>query len=1329
MSKKSKQRNPRTPQPLGHPSRLEPQFLLDVSQVSLKDHKTGIERVVRSLIQAWTTHPPVGYRVELVRATMDQPGYRYARAYARSLNTTASFPGSDSPVVARAGDVFLGLDFYQTLVLKQDAYYQELKTLGVKRYFVVYDLLPIQLPQVFPDYSTALHTHWLRALAQADGALCISRSVADELAAWLDVAQPERNEPFSIGWFHLGADLAASTPTLGLPPEATDLLSTLSARPTFLLVGTVEPRKGIQQAVEAFTQLWARGVDVNLVIVGRPGWKAEKLTHQLQRRHDERGRRLFWLQDASDEYLDRLYGASTCLIAASLGEGFGLPLIEAARHGLPLIARDIPVFREVAGDCAHYFTGVEPLALEQAVEAWLGLRAAAQAPSSTSMPRLTWKQSAQQAAGAVLLDHWYRSWTPGPPSAPSVALVSIAKAPDEAQPWHWTVGVNAQGLVDAWSYNRPLYDSLLPHLEALVKMAPEVRFLLLSWDLQAVLQPLQALLRMPNVGWRTVPGAEKLGLDLFFDPNFNQLSQDSAACLWKNLPAHIPVSVAIHDLLPVALREDFTARFGEAAWMAYLAGFAPLRHSPAQVLTPSERIKGDLVQILRLEGGRVHTILTGPRECPTRPKSDEVQAELGGWGITPPFFLLVDHPQGPANRLDTVLTALDLVGDSSLSLVVVGGLDNLALQAYQKAFDAAGQDRVLIAGQLSPQALGCFRQTAAALIHLSTHEGFAFPVLEAMVSGCPVIASRAGSLPELTGAAALLVAPGDAQALADAMTRVLRDEDLRAYMQTRGRREAERFTWEAMAQRTLEAWTELLGPMRPHNRSAAPGRSPGKLRLRWQGSQFVYHSLAHVNRQLGLGLIGSGKVDLSLIPFEPDQFDGSRDPVFSPLAACVNRPLSGPANIHVRHHWPPTFIPPPEGAWVIIQPWEYGGIPRNWVQPMCEQIDEIWVYSTWVRDCYLASGVPEDKVQIIPLGVDTRLFQPEGPRFPLASKRTFRFLFLGGTIHRKGIDILLRAYLKAFRKSDEVCLVIKGQSGQTYLGSELHELLESISKEDLEAPEIEYLTQAMEEDALASLYRACDVFVMPYRGEGFGLPMAEALASGLPVIATGRGAAMDFLAEDRAYFIPSLRTPIGSVPVGDLQPSAPGFWLEEPDEAALVDLLREAYLHPEAAATKGRQGRSYAVEHLSWNRSTERVLERLEVLSQRVPLRFQEGPTHPFREAFLLQPDWNEFAWVEVLMTFANTFQPRDPVALILLIDGAIDQLEVQESVVTVLSSTGRTEFPDIILIDKPEEILETLKGFNHFYWVPDKPTASLAGLGTQARRFFNARLLASSTD
>ena len=78
-------------------------------------------------------------------------------------------------------------------------------------------------------------------------------------------------QPLSLGFFHLGADLHASMPTTGLPQEASEILARLRSRPSFLMVGTMEPRKGHQQALAAMEQLWTDGVDVNLVIVGQAG--------------------------------------------------------------------------------------------------------------------------------------------------------------------------------------------------------------------------------------------------------------------------------------------------------------------------------------------------------------------------------------------------------------------------------------------------------------------------------------------------------------------------------------------------------------------------------------------------------------------------------------------------------------------------------------------------------------------------------------------------------------------------------------------------------------------------------------------------------------------------------------------------------------------------------------------------------------------------------------------------------------------------------------------------------------------------------------------------
>jgi len=115
-----------------------------------------------------------------------------------------------------------------------------------------------------------------------------------------------------------------------------------------LMVGTVEPRKGHALALDAFERLWrvSPGTDRRLYIAGRAGWKTEALQQRLLN-HPEQGRRLFWLSDVSDEYLEQLYGAASLVLLASAGEGFGLPLIEALAHGCRVLSRDMPAAQTV----------------------------------------------------------------------------------------------------------------------------------------------------------------------------------------------------------------------------------------------------------------------------------------------------------------------------------------------------------------------------------------------------------------------------------------------------------------------------------------------------------------------------------------------------------------------------------------------------------------------------------------------------------------------------------------------------------------------------------------------------------------------------------------------------------------------------------------------------------------------------------------------------------------------------------------------------------------------------------------------------------------------
>jgi len=392
---------------LAYPSnKTTRELFIDVSATCRNDLKTGIQRVVRALVYALIQSPPDGYRVEPVYLKNDNGVWHYCYARNWTFNALGLALGwmADEPIDYSIEDVLLIADFTSGFAVEaaKDGVFKEMKAKGVKIHFFVYDLLPILMPQHFPPEQFGF-PEWLSSLtAIADSALCISRAVSNDLQSWVHTSGPQRITPLSIDWFHLGADIVNSIPTAGFMTNSKKILSRLGAVPSFLMVGTIEPRKGYLQVIQAFTELWSAGLNINLVIVGKEGWRGlpdnmrrtiPEIMNLLQS-HPELGKRLLWLDDASDEYLQNIYASSTCLIVASEGEGFGLPLIEAAQHGLPIIVRNLPVFREVASHHAYYFDGLNPQDLSEAILDWISLKNESVYPLSTEISWLSWTESA-----------------------------------------------------------------------------------------------------------------------------------------------------------------------------------------------------------------------------------------------------------------------------------------------------------------------------------------------------------------------------------------------------------------------------------------------------------------------------------------------------------------------------------------------------------------------------------------------------------------------------------------------------------------------------------------------------------------------------------------------------------------------------------------------------------------------------------------------------------------------------------------------------------------------------------------------------------------------
>jgi len=394
-----------------------PQLLVDVSAIVHVDLQTGIERVVRAQLLELVASPLSGYRVEPVYLYNSNGNwhYHYARSYGWRLLEVPYFPPGDEKVDFTRDDILYipDLKAHSVVSAHKDGLFRAIKIVGTTINVLIHDILPVSHPEYFPSWAKANHEAWLRVISEcSDQIICVSRSVADEYRNWLELQSPVLTSLPVLSVNHHGANISASKPTTGLPRKAKTILSKLAKAPTFLMVGTIEPRKGYLETLEVFERLWQAGLQANLVIVGKEGWmnlppgERKNIPETIKRLawHPRRDKQLFWLSGISDEFLEAIYASSECLIAASIAEGFGLPLIEAAQHGMAIVARDIAVFREVAGDFALYFDERENN-LENVLRSLLSRYERSEYPTSKRMPLRSWSDNVEQLKQILLAGH------------------------------------------------------------------------------------------------------------------------------------------------------------------------------------------------------------------------------------------------------------------------------------------------------------------------------------------------------------------------------------------------------------------------------------------------------------------------------------------------------------------------------------------------------------------------------------------------------------------------------------------------------------------------------------------------------------------------------------------------------------------------------------------------------------------------------------------------------------------------------------------------------------------------------------------------------------
>lgn len=377
------------------PGDTERQLLIDVSVIANMDAGTGIQRVVRSLYQEMLVCPPPGYCIRPIAGSRAQ-GYCYLPSGFLQLPPHQQIRSPVDLVQIHAGDIFLGLDLAAHVVPHCLGELSRWKRRGMRMHFLVYDILPVMEPAWFNPRTVKNFRRWLRAIVLlADSVVAISNTVRMEFSAWMAHRYHLDDHSLPCAVIQLGAGLDMHEGVQEERRQTSSVLQKLAHRRFVLMVGTIEPRKGHAEALDAFEHLWSSGDQTALVIAGKEGWKVKSLLRRL-RTHPEAGKRLYWLDGPSDDTLRVLYRQCDGLIMASMGEGLGLPLIEAACLNKPVLVRDIPIFREVAGDTANYFSAQVNNGLRQALPRWLMNLKTPVSLHATRRSPVTWSESCSQ---------------------------------------------------------------------------------------------------------------------------------------------------------------------------------------------------------------------------------------------------------------------------------------------------------------------------------------------------------------------------------------------------------------------------------------------------------------------------------------------------------------------------------------------------------------------------------------------------------------------------------------------------------------------------------------------------------------------------------------------------------------------------------------------------------------------------------------------------------------------------------------------------------------------------------------------------------------------
>jgi glycosyltransferase involved in cell wall biosynthesis len=551
------------------------------------------------------------------------------------------------------------------------------------------------------------------------------------------------------------------------------------------------------------------------------------------------------------------------------------------------------------------------------------------------------------------------------------------------------------------------------------------------------------------------------------------------------------------------------------------------------------------------------------------------------------------------NQLDLVrmMRHLGKISDVPVRLLLVGSTASDKYEADVLRFIDAlpGTDQARMLGRRSDEDIYALYRAADLYVSFSQHEGFGMPLVEAMAFDLPVLAHSAGGTAATLGSGGLILNDATPESMAAAAKMILHEPGLRRGIIEGQRSSLTRYERPVLVD-AFEQYLRRLGFEVTLERAArltthVPSRS-------WsvEGPFDSSYSLAIVNRELAKALARSGEA-VALTsrdgpgPFEPNISFLKANP---DIAAMVERGRSGTqVDVCLRNQFPP-HVADMRGAVRVLAnyAWEESAFPIGWVREFNASLDVITVTSRFVAKVLLDNGV-HAPIAVVGNGVDQIRSGQGRPRTSQSSTDPFKFLHISSGFPRKGIDVLLKAWGKAFTRSDKVRLVIKTFPN---IHNHIEEELAQFHTEYPDAAPVTSINIDLTLDKLRALYADAGALVFPSRGEGFGLPLAEAMVLGKPVITTAYGGQSDFCTNTTSWLC-DYSFAYASTHLGVFD----SVWAE-PEPESLAQVLREVFsATPVERARKVEAAQTRILSDYTWDRVAQRT--RAAIARVRHPLK------------------------------------------------------------------------------------------------------------------------------